>query len=194
MLVRRSALQNGGGIGSIRGDLIDDCALARRIKPHAPIWLGLTTKVRSLRPYDGLADIWRMVARTAYEQLRHSPGLVVLSIVAMGVVYLAPPLCLAAGLLIGDTDVVAASGLSWLLMAAAYRPVLALYAEPSWLAASLPVAGLLYSLMTIDSAWRSWRGRGGGWKGRAYPQARQAGSPGRRIPVYKPRRHDKGSP
>jgi len=37
MLVRRDVLQAAGGIESIRNVLIDDCALAKRLKPHAPI-------------------------------------------------------------------------------------------------------------------------------------------------------------
>ena len=175
MLVRAAALDRAGGMESIRGHLIDDCALARRIKRQGAIWLGLTTKVRSLRPYDGLSDIWRMVTRTAYEQLHHSLGLVLLSVVGMAVVYLAPPLCVIAGLAAGDIGLAATGGLAWLLMAIAYCPTLRLYGEPLWQSATLPVAGLLYSLMTIDSARRSWRGKGGGWKGRAYPRTGQQG-------------------
>lgn len=178
MLVRRTALRNAGGIESIRGELIDDCALARRIKRHGAIWLGLTTAVKSLRPYEGLGDIWRMVARTAFEQLRHSTWLLLASVLGMTIMYLGPPLCLAGGLLRGDSAAAAIGGLAWLLMAAAYRPTLALYREPAWRAMTLPIAGLLYTLMSIDSAWRSWRGRGGGWKARTYAL---------------PRRHDEGA-
>jgi hopene-associated glycosyltransferase HpnB len=169
ILVRRDALQKAGGMESIRGHLIDDCSLARQIKQRGAIWLGLTTDVHSLRPYDGLPDIWRMVARTAFEQLHHSMWLVLLSVLGMAIVYLSPPVCVIVGLSMGDGAAAAMGGLAWLSMAIAYRPTLALYGERAWLAATLPLAGLLYSLMTVDSAWRSWRGRGGGWKGRAYP-------------------------
>ena len=172
MLVRRTALERTGGIESIRGNLIDDCALARRIKQQGPIWLGLTTGVHSLRPYEGLGDIWRMVARTAFEQLNHSAGLVLAAVLGMGILYLAPPFCLAAGLLQADVKVATLGGLAWLLMAIAYRPTLALYGEPAWRSVTLPLAGLLYAMMTVDSLRRAWRGQGGGWKGRAYPQGR----------------------
>lgn len=172
MLVRRTALERAGGIESIRGNLIDDCALARRIKRQGPIWLGLTTGVHSLRPYQGLGDIWRMVARTAFEQLNHSAGLVLAAVLGMGILYLAPPFCLAAGLLQADVKVATLGGLAWLLMAIAYRPTVALYGEPAWRAVTLPLAGLLYAMMTVDSLRRAWRGQGGGWKGRAYPQGR----------------------
>ena len=55
---------------------------------------------------------------------------------------------------------------AWMLMARACIPVLRLYHRPVWTALSLPLAGLLYTTMTFDSALRHWRGRGGRWKGR----------------------------
>ena len=69
----RRCLRKAGGIEVIRGALIDDCALAKALKAHGPIWLGLTERVRSIRPYPALADIRRMVVRSAYAQLRYSP-------------------------------------------------------------------------------------------------------------------------
>ncbi len=173
ILVRRSALRQAGGMASIRANLIDDCALARRVKGSGAIWLGLTTAVSSLRPYEGLGDIWRMVARTAFEQLGHSFWLVLASVLGMVVLYLAPPACLISGLLMGDPVAAVMGTAAWLSMAVAYRPTLRLYGEPAWMALTLPLAGLLYTLMTIDSAWRSWRGRGGGWKARTYPTGRR---------------------
>ena len=95
MLVRRSALERAGGIAAIRGALIDDVALARAIKHRpggGPIWLGLTSRTRSLRPYGTLAEIWAMVARTAYTQLEHSLPLLAGALTAMALGYLLPPL------------------------------------------------------------------------------------------------------
>ena len=73
MLVRRETLRAAGGMASIRNALIDDCALAKRLKAHGPIWIGLTDGVRSVRAYPAVEDIRRMVSRTAYAQLRYSP-------------------------------------------------------------------------------------------------------------------------
>ena len=62
-----------------------------------------------------------------------------------------------------------AAGLAgWLLMARAYWPTLKLYGGSAWLALALPLIALLYSLMTLDSAYRHWIGQGGAWKGRTY--------------------------
>lgn len=171
MLVRRAALERAGGIAAIRGALIDDCALARRLKARGPIWLGLTRASLSLRPYPHLADIWAMVARTAYTQLNHSPLLLVGTVLAMALIYLVPPLAALIGAVRGEFGLAAAGAAGWAAMAVAYRPTLELYRMPWWRALTLPLAGLLYTLMTVDSARRHWLGRGGGWKGRTYAGA-----------------------
>ena len=168
MLVRRTALARAGGIAAIRGALIDDCALAGRLKPGGPIWLGLATESRSIRPYGGFAGIWHMVARTAFTQLDHAPWLLVASVLGMALLYLVPPGAAIVGLALGDPLAAAAGALAWLAMAWAYAPTLRLYGRPAIAGALLPVAGLLYALMTVDSARRHWLGHGGTWKGRSF--------------------------
>jgi len=174
LLVQRAALEEIGGIAAIRHALIDDCALAQAIAARARarqsggIWLGLAETTHSLRPYDSLATLWEMVARTAYTQLHYSPLLLVGTLLGMGLIYLVPPLEVAVGLVGGNWSVVAASALAWLLMAIAYAPTLRLYGRSPLLGAALPAIALLYTLMTLDSARRHWQGRGGAWKGRVY--------------------------
>ncbi len=165
MLVRRAALERAGGLRAIRGEVIDDCALAALLKPGGPIWLGLSDRVRSLRAYQGLSDIWSMVARTAFTQLGHSALVLAGTIPAMVLIYLVPPLAAV----FGQTAPGVFFGLfAWALMARAYLPTLRLYGQPPWRALLLPLAAFLYTAMTLDSAARHWRGRGGGWKGRNY--------------------------
>ncbi len=166
VLLRRRALDRVGGIAAIKGALIDDCALARVIKPGGAIWLGLTTMTRSHRPYAALGDIWNMVVRSAYTQLHHSPWLLTGTVAGMVVIYLAPPAALIWGVVAGHGGLTALGAAAWLLMAGAYGPTLALYHRPRIAAVLLPIAGFLYTLMTVDSAIRHWRGRGGEWKGR----------------------------
>ena len=168
VLVRRHALAAAGGIAAISGALIDDCALARLIKRHGAIWLGLTATSRGIRPHGGLEDIWAMVARTAFFQLRHSAVLLAAAVAGMVVIYTAPPTALAGGLLIRDGSLAGLGLAGCLLMAGAYGPTLRLYRQPLWAAVFLPVAALLYVAMTIDSAVRHWRGHGGQWKGRIH--------------------------
>ena len=180
MLVRRDALTRAGGIAAVRGALIDDCALAAAIKHEqgGRIWIGVTDRVHSLRDNTRLGDIWAMVARTAFTQLRHSPVLLAGTLLGMTVIYLVPPLLVLSWPWHGQAAAGVPALAAWAAMAVAFRPTLRLYGRPPWLAALLPVAGLLYSLMTVDSALRHWRGRGGQWKGRTYGGAAGALSTG----------------
>lgn len=171
MLVRRSALDAAGGIAAIRGQLIDDCALAARIKRRGAVWIGLATETRSLRRYDRLSELWLMVARTAFTQLNHSTGVLVATVLAMVVIYGVPPLATVYGIAATNAAAAGLGGLAWLLMAAAFRPTLRLYRLPVWWGLLLPAAAFLFTLMTVDSARRHWRGRGGLWKGRSYGES-----------------------
>ena len=178
-LVRKERLVGGGGFEAMRDAIIDDCALARLVRGprgEGRLWLGLSQEVRSIRPYDGLRGIWDMVARTAYVQLRHSPLLLLGTVLGMVWLYLGPPAAVGAGIGLlavggGGTPawVMLGSGVAgWGLMAGLYVPMLRWYGMWVCWSALLPVSGLLYTLMTVDSGWRSRRGRGGGWKGRTY--------------------------
>ncbi len=169
MLVRSKALARIGGIAAIRDRIIDDCALAEAVKPGGPIWLGLADRTCSLRAYDGLAGIWHMVVRTAYVQLDHSLSKLAATVIAMMLVYLAPPAAVLAGAVVGDGATLAAGAAAWGLMAVCYRPTLVDYGLWWPRALLLPVAALLYVCMTVDSARRFHSGSGAAWKGRSYP-------------------------
>ena len=170
MLVRRETLERIGGMASIRSEIIDDCALARRLKAHGPIRLGLTRRARSLRPYEGVGEIGRMVSRSAYAQLDYSPLLLAGTVAGMAITYLVPALLALCG-----HGLAQAAGLAaWLLMAVAFQPVLRLYrVSPLW-GLALPAIAAAYSVFTVQSAVAVWRGQGGQWKGRA--QARMGES------------------
>lgn len=175
MLVRRAALEAAGGMAVIRDRLIDDCALAAHLKRNGPIWIGLSTRTHSLRAYETLSELWSMVARTAYTQLEYRPSLLVATVLGMVLLYLIPPIASIAGL----ATLTPAAGLAgaggWFLMAVAMGPTAELYRQPFWRAGLLPIAGAMYTAMTVDSAIRHWRGRGSAWKGRRYGGLRAAG-------------------
>jgi hopene-associated glycosyltransferase HpnB len=163
MLVERRALERAGGIPKIRGALIDDCALAALLKAQGSIWLGLSNRVRSLRAYPRFGDIRRMVARSAYAQLRFSPFLLIATIFAMIFAYLIAP----SFVLIGNFPANFLGLAAWALMALAYLPILQFYRISSLWAAALPAIAAAYAAFTLDSAYQHWRGRGGLWKGRS---------------------------
>lgn len=170
ILLRRQALENIGGITTIKDALIDDCALARAIKSKesTSIWLGLTDSTISLRAYDSLKSIWDMVARTAFTQLNYSPWLLLGTLFGMSLVYLVAPVTLLVGILTANWLLASISVVTWLLMSLAYFPTIKLYRQ-TWLwAFSLPAIAFLYTMMTLDSAIKHYRGQGGAWKGRVY--------------------------
>jgi len=171
MLVNRQALERAGGIAAVRTEIIDDCALARKLKAQGPIWLGLATQSESLRPYVTVGQIGRMISRSAYAQLGYSPLMLAGTLAGMVLTYLAPPLLtvLARG------PAQAMGALAWMLMAISFQPVLALYRRSRLWGFGLPLIGALYSLFTIQSALDVWCGRGGMWKGRAQALAGQNG-------------------
>jgi hopene-associated glycosyltransferase HpnB len=173
ILLRQEALIRIGGLQILRDALIDDCTLAQKIKssrsePAVGIWLGLTPSTYSLRAYDSLSAIWDMVARTAFTQLHYSPWLLAGTLFAMSLVYLVAPIGTIIGILTSNAGLAIVGGLSWGLMSAAYWPMIRFYNCSPGFACSLPVIALLYTLMTLDSALRYWRGQGGAWKGRTY--------------------------
>ena len=189
LLVRRATLESAGGLRAIAGELIDDCSLAKLIKSRlgpsgkpdgratsGKIWLGLSREVVSVRPYGGLKGVWATVSRTAFTQLDHSAILLAATVLGMLLGFWPSLVGVICGLVLlasGSDGVavlwLAASGFAGLvLMSVCYLPTLRWYRTSPMLALLLPVIAGAYTLMTIDSAWRFWRGRGGGWKGRTY--------------------------
>lgn len=174
MLVRATALARVGGMAAIRGELIDDCSLAARIKTGgAGIELELARDTVSLRPYHDWRSLWQMIARSAYTQLRYSPLLLIGALAGMAVTYVVPPVLVLAGRLIGlPLWAHALAGFAWAAMAVAYRPMLREYGQRGWLAPLLPLVALFFMGATWASAWRYWRRRGGQWKGRVQAPVR----------------------
>ena len=162
MLARCDALAAAGGVAAIRDAVIDDCALATRLKKRGPIWLGLTKRARSIRRYPRLGDIRQMVTRSAYAQLKYSPIWLTATVVGLSLVYVAPVLFA----LFGSGLACALGTASWALRAISFMPTLRFYRMPVLWGAALPAIGLIYLAFTIDSAIQHARRGGGMWKGR----------------------------
>ena len=169
VLLRAEAAERARVPDSIRHAVIDVVALARAVKRSGGrVWLGLADRVDSVRPYPRLGDLWSMVARSAYAQLRHSPVLLAGTVAGLALVYLVPPVAAVAGAVTGNAAAAVFGAAAWLVMSGTYAPMLRHYGQPLWLAPLLPFTASLYLLMTVDSAVRHHRGRGAAWKGRTY--------------------------
>lgn len=172
VLLRSSALERAGGLERIRGEIIDDCSLARLVKQSGGrLWLGLNDESRSLREYDGFSAIEQMVSRTAFSQLNHSSLLLLGTIVGMVLTYLVPPLLLFSG----SRVPVILGAVAWTIMTATYLGMVRYYRLSPLRALTLPLAALFYVGATIHSAFKYWMGAGGEWKGRVQDLSAQRG-------------------
>jgi hopene-associated glycosyltransferase HpnB len=163
-LIRREALERIGGVEAIKNSLIDDVELARAVKKGGPIFLAHSSLAASVRRYPAFADIWRMISRTAFTQLRYSAWLLGLTIAGLTVVWLVPPWELAFGN--GWHRIFGL--LACTLAACSYVPTLARYQRSKVWVLALPLIALFYMAATLGSAVNYWRGRGANWKNRAY--------------------------
>jgi hopene-associated glycosyltransferase HpnB len=164
VLVRRDALVRIGGIEAIKDTLIDDVALAKAVKRGGPIYLGHSILAESVRRYPAFSDIWQMISRTAFTQLRYSAVLLLLTVAALAVIWLVPPLeAVFGGGWRSGCGIIAC-----LLAALSYIPTLMRYRRNQLWALALPLIALFYMAATLASALNFWRGRGANWKNRAY--------------------------
>jgi hopene-associated glycosyltransferase HpnB len=170
ILIRREMLDLVGGISAIRGEVIDDCALARAVRRQGGrVWLGLGAATRSIRGYATWGEIGRMISRSAFAQLHHSVWLLIGTVLGLALTYLAPTvLALAA-----PPPAATLGAGAWLLMSIAYFPALRFYRRSPLWAPLLPAIAAFYLGATIHSALCYWRGAGGMWKGRVQDGARR---------------------
>ena len=170
ILVKAEMLDKIGAFNSLQHCLIDDCSLARKIKnAGGRIWLGLTHSAVSLRPYPGLIDIWLMVERNAFTQLRHSCILLFLCTLLMVAAFVIP----VVSILIGNPVSVITGLATLVFLIICYLPTLKYYSINPLLGFCLPVAGILFLLMTWTSAYRHLGGNGARWKDRSYSMIAQ---------------------
>jgi hopene-associated glycosyltransferase HpnB len=164
VLIRREALERIGGIDAVKAALIDDVALAKSVKRYGPIFLGHSGLAASIRPYPNFGDIWHMISRTAFTQLRHSAALLALTLLGLSLVWLVP----VAAAFFGSGWQRVWGVIAYGLAASSYLPTLARYERNRLWALLLPLIALFYMAATVSSALDYWLGRGARWKNRAY--------------------------
>jgi hopene-associated glycosyltransferase HpnB len=168
ILLETAVLDKIGGFAALKDALIDDCTLAARIKAAGGgTWIGLTHSAISRRRYASLSDVWEMVARTAFTQLRYSTLLLLACTALMIVTYVAP----VAGTWVAPGPQRWLAAAAWVIVVVPYVPTLRYYRIPAAWAVLLPLVAALYLAMTWGSALRYWQGERSRWKGRAYQRA-----------------------
>ncbi len=164
VLIRREALSRIGGIEAIKNSLIDDVALAKAVKKVGRIYLGHSTLARSIRPYPAFRDLWNMISRTAFTQLRYSAILLVLTVIGLTLVWVVP----VGAILFGHGWPLVAGLTAFCLASASYIPTLVRYQRGKLWSLVLPLIALFFMAATVNSAYNRWFGRGAAWKNRTY--------------------------
>lgn len=163
ILIDTEALRSTGGFENIKGQIIDDCSLAKQIKDgNYRTWIGLSHQVKSCRQYARLDSIWSMVERTAFTQLGYSFVLLLICTLLMLIAFWAP----VAGLFSEQSNLVAVLALAGMMIS--YLPTLSFYRQRFYWALLQPIVGAVYLVMTWSSAFKYWFGKGAEWKGRRY--------------------------
>lgn len=162
LLVDKLTLERAGGLSTIQASLIDDCALAKNIKPYGPIWLGFANTIQSIREYSNWHEIRYMVSRTAFAQLNNSYLLLLGTILGMVITFLSPPFVM----FFGTYPLNLLGCLTWLIMTITFIPTIRYYKCSLLLSMSLPLIAATYMVFTLDSALQNFLGKGGFWKGR----------------------------
>jgi len=164
VLIRRAALDKIGGLDAIKYALIDDVTLAKAVKSIGPIYLGHSALATSIRRYPASSDIWRMISRTAFTQLRYSGALLLLTIIGLTLIFLVP----VWEVLFGHGWRFALGLAASVLALVSFMPTLARYGQNRLRSFALPLIASFYMAATIGSALTHWFGRGVTWKSRDY--------------------------
>jgi hopene-associated glycosyltransferase HpnB len=165
ILIRADTLRAMGGFDGLRANIIDDCALAKKVKLlGGKTWIGLTHAAKSQRAYPSLGSFWSMVARTAFTQLHYSVWWLSVTTFLLVALFWCP----IVGISYPSTLIRAVAWLGLISMWAAYLPVVRFYRQTPFLVLTLSVVASLYLLMTWSSAFRYWNGSRSVWKGRSY--------------------------
>ena len=152
----------------IKNKVIDDCNTAKIIKKNGSIWLGLSDKLISTREYNTLRSINKMISRCAFEQLNNSLLFLLLSICGMIIIYLAWPVSFLSGIFLANKTFIMSTIIIFLFSSICYIPTLRFYNLNLIFFISFPFSALIYTLMTIASAYNFYFSRGNEWKGRKY--------------------------
>ena len=169
VLIKKDVLQDIGGIRAIHGELIDDVALAKKVKSSGyNISLWLNKNIRSIRSYIGLEGLWAMVARSAFTELKYSYIRLLLCTFGLVVLFIIPVYTIVAGIVTSNYHLTILGSSTYLTMMITYIPAVYFYSVNLLYTLLFPLVGILYMLMTLDSARKYTFGIRATWKDRSY--------------------------
>lgn len=159
MLIRRAALESSGGLEAVRGEALDDVAIATRLRAHGCRSGFLRAEGLRIRMYRG----WGEACRGWRRNLGSFLGLRSGTVAAVLAVLLLPPLALLAALAAGHP---LEAGLLWAAGAAASMLLRAGSRHPPAYGLLYPLDALLLAAVLLLGVIDRRRGRLASWKGR----------------------------
>jgi glycosyltransferase involved in cell wall biosynthesis len=183
LLVRRDAYRAIGGHAAVRGDVLEDVALARRAKRQGrPLFFGRTDRLVAARMYRGFGALWEGWSKNLF-LLLGSRSVTAAWIALRGLLVWVVPLVtvpVAAAFVRGfPPGAVAGAAVAMLALAVVFlhagrfvpRPAL-----PAWYRFCVPFGTLVVVVLIVASWWKHVVARRVSWRGRTYP-AHLAGDP-----------------
>ena len=176
LLIRRAVYESVGGHEAVQGELLEDVALARRVKDSGGKILFLAgAEWVETRMYRHFSAMWRGWQKNLYLLWGKSPFPPLLTITRVWFLDLAPPLCFLLGLVLLaagsgiETAIITLGCLATALarQLAYRRAVMRLGYGPEVANYLLPGAAIFCGLMLASLAAHRWLGSVT-WKGRAY--------------------------
>jgi chlorobactene glucosyltransferase len=178
MLFRGDVYRRIGGYESVKDEIVDDFALARRIKGtgHRLVLVGGRHLVTT-RMYRSLRDIWLGFNKNSYaEARRHPAGVCIGLAMPWLVVGLAPGVLGHLGWKLVRRQTLGALERGMLIQSAAQCSILLVFSiqltrlanlSARW-ALGIPMGLLFFSIVLANSTLRALSGRGVVWRGRSY--------------------------
>jgi len=178
-MIRRAVYDAIGGYQAIRGEIVEDKAIAELVKRAG--YRLLIADGRGLvntRMYTSLVEMWEGWTKNIFLGLRGQPGLLALGVFGALLALLAalfmpvwPLLGLGWYLRGGNWEalaIIAESLLVWGYLLWERARASRWFDISAWYALTLPLGSAIFAAMMIASAWKVRSGRGVTWKGRTY--------------------------
>ena len=169
ILVDREAYEGAGGHRAGAGEVLEDVALARRVKAgRGRIAFVDGADLVAARMYTSFAEIRRGWTKNLYRLRGRRPLAALGSLVELGVTQVWPAVGCALALLAGPAGSGWLAALGLALVLGAEAPFRAWRGDdPAW-SPTAPLGAALVAAFLLESAVRDWLGVGVRWKGRRY--------------------------
>jgi chlorobactene glucosyltransferase len=176
ILVKQTAYEKIGGHEGVKGQMIEDVYLGRKLKASgAKLHTRATADLVSTRMYEGFADLWEGLSKNAYAGMDYDAKKFWVGTIAAITVAVLPPVYLLATAI---TMILHPSKAHLLLLGLAIVIIICqalIHLRtvrhmnlPAWHGWLMPASAGLYTVITCNSVWQHHYGGGNLWKGRRY--------------------------